>query len=79
MARARHPITNNGYVEASLAQGGGSAIEVDGGGTVVNTGTIKSFTSNGNTTDAGISFRGAGSVTNSGTIESTTGGKAIKF
>ena len=50
-----------------------------GGGTVMNTGTIKSFTSNGDTTDAGINFTGAGSVTNSGTIQSTTGGKAIIF
>ena len=72
-------VTNDGYIEASLAQGFGSAIEVDGGGTVVNTGTIKSFTSNGDTTDAGINFTGAGSVTNSGIIESTTGGKAIIF
>lgn len=72
-------VTNDGYIEASLAQGGGSAIEVDGGGTVTNTGTIKSFTSNGNTSDAGINFSGAGSVTNSGTIESTTGGEAIIF
>jgi outer membrane autotransporter protein len=72
-------VTNDGYIEAKLAQGGGSAIEVDGGGTVVNTGTIKSFTSNGSTSDAGINFSGAGSVTNSGTIESTTGGKAIIF
>jgi outer membrane autotransporter protein len=72
-------ITNDGYIEAKLAQGSGSAIEVDGGGTVVNTGTIKSLTSNGNTSDAGINFSGAGSVTNSGTIESTTGGKAIIF
>lgn len=72
-------ITNGGYIEASKAQGGGSAIEVDAGGTVVNSGTIRSFTSNATTTDAGIDFTGAGSVTNSGTIESTTGGSAINF
>ena len=72
-------ITNYGYVEASQAQGSGSAIEVDAGGTIVNSGTIKSLTSNGTTTDAGISFTGAGSITNSGTIQSATGGLAIKF
>ena len=72
-------ITNHGDLEASKAEGGGSAIEVDAGGTIVNTGTIRSFTSNATTTDAGISFTGAGSITNSGTIESTDGGRAIVF
>ena len=72
-------ITNNGLLEASKAQGGGSAIEVDGGGTVVNTGTVRSLTSNATTTDAGIAFAGAGSITNSGTILSATGGRAIVF
>jgi fibronectin-binding autotransporter adhesin len=72
-------ITNAGLIEASKAQGGGSAIEVDGGGTVVNSGTIRSLTSNGATTDAGISFTGAGTITNSGTIASATGGLAIRF
>lgn len=72
-------ITNAGYIEASLAQGGGSAIEVDAGGTVINSGTIKSLTSNSTTTDAGIAFTGAGSITNSGTIMSATGGLAIEF
>ena len=72
-------ITNAGFIEASQAQGAGSAIEVDGGGTVVNSGIVRSFTSNATTTDAGIQFTGAGSITNSGTIESTTGGRAILF
>src|SRR5665213_87391 len=72
-------VTNDGYIEAKLAQGGGSAIEADGGGTITNTGTIKSLTSNGDTSDAGINFSGAGSIINSGTIMSATGGKAIIF
>ena len=72
-------ITNDGLIEANKAQSGGSAIEVDGGGTVVNTGTIRSLTTNATTTDAGISFTGAGSITNSGTILSATGGSAIVF
>ncbi|MBN9217224.1 MAG: autotransporter domain-containing protein [Mesorhizobium sp.] len=70
-------ITNNGYLEASKAQGGGSAIEVDAGATIVNTGTIRSSSTDGS--DAGILFNGAGSVTNSGDIGSLTGGLAIKF
>ncbi len=72
-------ITNYGYLEASKAQNGGAAIEVDAGGTIVNTGIIRSFTSNSTSTDVGISFKGAGSITNSGTIESTDGGLAIDF
>ena len=72
-------ITNHGLLEASQAQGGGSAIEVDGGGTVINTGTVRSLTSDATTTDAGIQFTGAGSITNSGTIQSVTGGLAILF
>ena len=72
-------ITNHGLLEASQAQGGGAAIEVDGGGTVINTGTIRSLTSDATTTDAGIQFTGAGSITNSGTIQSATGGRAILF
>ncbi len=72
-------IVNAGYIEASQAQGFGSAIEFDAGGSLVNSGIVRSSTSNGATDDAGISFRGAGSITNTGTIESTTGGLAIKF
>jgi outer membrane autotransporter protein len=72
-------ITNAGLVEASIAQGGGSAIEVDAGGTVVNSGTIRSNTTNATTTDSGINFTGAGSITNSGTIQSLSGGRAILF
>ena len=72
-------ITNSGYIEASKAQGGGSAIEVDAGGTVVNSGTIRSFTSNATITDSGVNFTGAGSITNRGTIQSTSGGRAIVF
>ncbi|MES2194010.1 MAG: autotransporter domain-containing protein [Pseudomonadota bacterium] len=72
-------ITNHGLLEASKAEGGGSAIEVDGGGTVVNTGTVRSLTSDATTTDAGIQFTGAGSITNSGSILSATGGRAILF
>lgn len=72
-------ITNAGLLEASKAQGSGSAIEVDGGGTIVNSGIIRSNTSNSTTTDSGINFTGAGSITNSGTIESLSGGLALRF
>jgi outer membrane autotransporter protein len=72
-------ITNNGYLEASKAQGGGAAIEFDAGGSLINTGIIRSFTSNATSSDYGIYFSGAGSITNSGTIESTDGGLAIRF
>jgi outer membrane autotransporter protein len=72
-------IANAGLIEASKAQGGGSAIEVDGGGTIVNSGIVRSSTSNATTTDAGIQFTGTGSITNSGTIQSLSGGRAILF
>lgn len=72
-------VTNHGLIVASIAQGSGSGIEMDAGGSIVNTGTIRSFTNNAATTDSGIRFTGAGSITNSGTIESTTGGRAIVF
>jgi hypothetical protein len=72
-------VTNAGLIEASLAQGFGSAIEVDAGGTVVNSGTIRSTTSTLDHTDAGIQFTGPGTVTNSGTIASLDGGLAILF
>jgi outer membrane autotransporter protein len=74
-------ITNAGLIEASraaFASGApGSAIEADGGGTIVNSGIIRSTSSNG--TDVGILFRGPGSITNSGTIGSLDGGLAILF
>jgi outer membrane autotransporter protein len=75
-------IINEGLVEASRTQGGGSAIQVDaGGGSITNLagGIIRSNTSNAALTDAGIQFTGAGSITNSGWIGSATGGLAIKF
>ena len=75
-------ITNEGLVEASRTQGGGSAIQVDdGGGSITNLagGIIRSNTSNAALTDAGIQFTGPGSITNSGWIGSATGGLAIKF
>ena len=76
-------ITNYGLIEASkavLLYGVyGSAIEMDAGGTITNSGTIRSLTSDSTTGDYGIYFSGAGSITNSGTIESTDGGKAIQF
>jgi outer membrane autotransporter protein len=72
-------ITNAGLFEAKLAQGGGSALEVDAGGTVVNSGTIQSTTGTLDKTDAGIQFAGTGTITNSGTIASLDGGLAILF
>ena len=66
-------IINAGLIEAS--QAGvlfglpGSAIEVDAGGTIVNTGTIRSNSMDGS--DVGIYFSGAGSITNGGTIQSS--------
>ena len=72
-------VTNAGLIEASLAQGGGSAIEVDAGGMVVNSGTIRSTTGTLDQTDAGIQFSGAGTIINSGTIASLDGGLAILF
>ena len=72
-------ITNAGLIEAALAQGFGSGIEVDAGGTIVNSGTIRATTSTLNKTDAGIQFSGAGTITNSGTIASLDGGLAILF
>jgi outer membrane autotransporter protein len=72
-------VKNFGLIEASKAQSGGSAIEFDAGGSLTNSGIIRSLTSNSTTGDAGISFTGAGSITNRGTIESTDGGAAIRF
>ncbi len=37
-------ITNHGYLEASKAQSGGSAIQFDAGGSLTNDGTITAFT-----------------------------------
>src|SRR6185369_13006420 len=51
---------------------GGSAIELDRGGAVTNSGRIT------NTGD-GIVFFMPGSVTNRGTIESTSGGRSVVF
>ena len=74
-------IDNAGLIEASQATTLfgviGSGIEVDGGGSVINSGTIRSTSTDGS--DAGIWFTGAGSITNSGTILSTSGGLAILF
>ncbi|HEY6258995.1 MAG TPA: hypothetical protein VIY51_24725 [Xanthobacteraceae bacterium] len=72
-------VTNAGLLQASRAQGGGSALEVDAGGTVINSGTIQATTSSLNHTDAGIQFSGAGTITNTGTIASLDGGRAILF
>jgi outer membrane autotransporter protein len=72
-------VTNAGLIEASRAQGAGSAIEVDAGGTVANSGTIRATTTTLNATDAGIQFTGAGTITNTGTIASLDGGLAIHF
>jgi outer membrane autotransporter protein len=72
-------VTNAGLLEASLAQGGGSGLEVDSGGTVVNSGTIRATTGTLDQTDAGIQFTGTGTITNSGTIASLDGGLAILF
>ncbi len=72
-------VTNYGYLEASQAEFGGSAIQFDAGGSLTNYGTITAFTSSSTADDAGVSFTGAGSITNGGTIESTDGGLAISF
>lgn len=72
-------VINHGYLEASIAQGGGAGIEFDAGGSLVNTGIIRSFTSNSTSSDYGVYFTGAGSITNRGTIESLSGGLAIRF
>ncbi len=74
-------VTNDGLLEATEADFAfgvpGSAVELDAGGTVTNTGTIRS--SSTNSTDAAIYSAGPTTVTNSGTIASLTGGKAIQF
>ena len=76
-------IKNDGLIEASKAIKlyglFGSAIEMDAGGSITNSGTIRAFTSSTTNGDYGIYFSGAGSITNTGTIESTDGGMAIKF
>jgi outer membrane autotransporter protein len=63
-------ITNHGLLQANAASG--STIEINVGGTVVNTGMIT------NAGD-GILFQGTGTITNTGTIESTGAGRAIVF
>ena len=70
-------VINDGLIEATEADFDfgvpGSAIELDSGGTIANTGTIRS--SSTNSTDAAIYSAGATTVTNSGTIASLTGGQ----
>jgi outer membrane autotransporter protein len=74
-------VINDGLIDASMADFAfgvpGSAIELDGGGNVTNTGTLQS--SSTNSTDAAVYSAGAATVTNSGTIQSLTGGLAIQF
>jgi outer membrane autotransporter protein len=74
-------LTNAGLIEASQATAmfgfPGSAIEADAGGTIMNSGIIRSNSGDG--TDVGIYFGGPGTITNSGTIQSLAGGLAILF
>ena len=72
-------ITNYGYLEASKAQGGGSAIEVDAGGTVVNSGTIRSFTSDATSTNAASASPAPARSPTAAPSRAPSGGLAIKF
>ena len=55
-------MTNNGLIESTGADASARAVEADAGGTVVNTGTIRSASSDG------LYLGDASTVTNSGTI-----------
>ena len=55
-------LTNNGLIESTGADASARAVEADAGGTVVNTGTIRSASSDG------LYLGDASTVTNSGTI-----------
>ncbi len=74
-------IMNSGLIEASQAAAifgfPGSAIEADAGGTITNSGTIRSISTD--SSDVAIYFAGGGSITNSGTLQSLSGGLAILF
>ena len=74
-------VVNHGLIEATAANFNfgipGSAVELDAGGSITNTGIIRS--SSTNNTDAAIYASGATTITNSGTIQSLTGGLAIQF
>lgn len=63
-------ITNHGLLQSNAASG--SAIEINQGGTVVNTGRITNV-------GDGILFQNTGTITNTGTIESTGTGRSIVF
>lgn len=69
-ASSSAPLTliNNGSITSTTR----AAVEVDGGGTFTNTGTISSAA-------LGMRIQGAATVTNSGTIASTGSGNAITF
>jgi uncharacterized protein with beta-barrel porin domain len=64
-------LTNNGVIESTGADASARAVEADAGGTVVNTGTIRSASSDG------LYLGDASTITNSGTISGKT--LAINF
>jgi outer membrane autotransporter protein len=70
-ATAPLTFTNNGLIEATGANTASRAVEATGGGTLVNTGTIKG------TSGEGLFTARAATVTNSGTIQGAT--RAINF
>ncbi|WP_147283737.1 autotransporter outer membrane beta-barrel domain-containing protein, partial [Bosea caraganae] len=70
-ASAPLTFTNDGLIESTGATGARRAVEATGGGTFVNTGTIRSIASDG------LYLGRAGTVTNSGTVSGAV--NAINF
>ncbi|WNJ93546.1 autotransporter domain-containing protein [Bosea sp. 685] len=70
-ASAPMTFTNDGLIESTSATGAARAVEATGGGTFVNTGTIRSVASDG------LYLARAGTVTNRGTISGAV--NAINF